>query len=153
MRYGPADSSQTPRFTGARTFMRLPSVETTQNVDVAVIGIPTDDAVSYKSGARFGPEGIRSASALLRPYNPEQFSVGGVVGFASILLLTRDPYTYPPYRARAVKKFLKLVGWEDRGPAVRQLRRSPTGDAERSPRGDDGDRDGRQDRQADAHRN
>ena len=70
MRYGPADSSQTPRFTGARTFMRLPSVETTQDVDVAVIGIPTDDAVSYKSGARFGPEGIRSASALLRPYNP-----------------------------------------------------------------------------------
>jgi len=70
MRYGPADSSLTPRFTGARTFMRLPSVETTEDVDVAVIGIPTDDAVSYKSGARFGPEGIRSASALLRPYNP-----------------------------------------------------------------------------------
>jgi len=70
MRYGPADSSLTPRFTGARTFMQLPSVETTEDVDVAVIGIPTDDAVSYKSGARFGPEGIRSASALLRPYNP-----------------------------------------------------------------------------------
>jgi hypothetical protein len=27
----------------------------------------------------------------LRPYNPEQFSLGGVVGFASILLLGRDP--------------------------------------------------------------
>lgn len=51
----------------------------------------------------------------LRPYNPEQFSVGGVVGFASILLLGRDPQVFPPYRARAVKKFLKLVGWEDRG--------------------------------------
>ena len=37
---------------------------------MAVIGIPTDDAVSYRSGARFGPEGIRSASVLLRPYNP-----------------------------------------------------------------------------------
>jgi 5-methylcytosine-specific restriction enzyme B len=52
----------------------------------------------------------------LRPYNPEQFSVGGIVGFASILLLGRDPHVFPPYRARAVKKFLKLVGWEDRGP-------------------------------------
>jgi 5-methylcytosine-specific restriction protein B len=51
----------------------------------------------------------------LRPYNPDQFSVGGIVGFASILLLGRDPLVYPPYRARAVKKFLKLVGWEDRG--------------------------------------
>lgn len=58
---------------------------------------------------------IDDFTALLQPYNPEQFSIGGVVGFASILLLARDPYMYPPYRARAVKKFLKLVGWEDRG--------------------------------------
>src|SRR5207253_6812613 len=49
--------------------MRLPHIETTEDVDVAVIGIPTDDAVSFKSGARFGPEAIRSASVLLRPYN------------------------------------------------------------------------------------
>ncbi|MBT2534610.1 AAA family ATPase [Arthrobacter sp. ISL-69] len=51
----------------------------------------------------------------LRPFNPEQFSVGGIVGFASILLLGRDPHIFPPYRARAVKKFLKIVDWEDRG--------------------------------------
>ena len=51
--------------------MRLPQVETTDGVDAAVIGIPTDDAVSFRSGARFGPEAIRSASVLLRPYNPE----------------------------------------------------------------------------------
>ncbi len=51
----------------------------------------------------------------LRPYNPEQFSVGGIVGFASILLLARDAHRFPPYRARMVKKFLKLVGWSDRG--------------------------------------
>ena len=70
MRYGPLDSSQSPRFTGVRTFMRLPYVESLEDVDVAVIGVPTDDAVSFKSGARFGPEAIRSASALLRPYNP-----------------------------------------------------------------------------------
>jgi agmatinase len=70
MRYGPADSSQSPRFTGVRTFARLPYVESLEDVDVAVIGVPVDDAVSYKSGARFGPEAIRSASSLLRPYNP-----------------------------------------------------------------------------------
>lgn len=58
---------------------------------------------------------IDNFTEMLRPYNPEQFSVGGIVGFASILLLARDPYAYPPYRARAVKKFLKLVAWEDRG--------------------------------------
>jgi agmatinase len=50
--------------------MRVPHVRDLDGVDVAVIGIPTDDAVSFRSGARFGPEAIRSASALLRPYNP-----------------------------------------------------------------------------------
>ncbi len=59
-----------PRFSGPRTFMRLPHLQTLADVDVAVIGIPTDDAVSFKSGARHGPEGIRGASALLRPFNP-----------------------------------------------------------------------------------
>lgn len=50
--------------------MRLPQVTDLDDVDVAVCGIPTDDAVSFRSGARFGPEAIRSASVLLRPYNP-----------------------------------------------------------------------------------
>src|SRR5690348_16568636 len=68
--YKPADSFMTPRFSGVRTFMRLPHVTDLDEVDVAIIGVPTDDAVSFRSGARFGPEAIRSASVLLRPYNP-----------------------------------------------------------------------------------
>jgi agmatinase len=39
-------------------------------VDAVVYGIPFDTATSYRTGPRFGPEAIRSASALLRPYNP-----------------------------------------------------------------------------------
>jgi agmatinase len=50
--------------------MRLPHLTDLEGVDVAVVGIPTDDAVSFRSGARFGPEAIRSVSVLLRPYNP-----------------------------------------------------------------------------------
>jgi agmatinase len=69
-RYGPPDPFVAPRFTGPRTFMRLPHVQTTDDVDVAVVGVPIDDAVSFRSGARFGPEHIRSMSVLLRPYNP-----------------------------------------------------------------------------------
>jgi agmatinase len=69
-RYGPPDGLEVPRFSGIRTFMRAPHVRETEDVDVAVVGIPTDDAVSYRSGARFGPEAIRSASVLLRRYNP-----------------------------------------------------------------------------------
>jgi agmatinase len=59
-----------PRFAGIRTFMRAPHTTDLTGVDVAVYGIPFDTATSYRTGARFGPEAIRSASALLRPYNP-----------------------------------------------------------------------------------
>ncbi len=69
-RYGPPDAFETPRFSGPRTFMRLPHVRELEGVDVAVVGIPTDGAVVYRSGARFGPEGIRSASVMLRNHNP-----------------------------------------------------------------------------------
>jgi agmatinase len=41
-------------------------------VDVALFGIPWDSGTSFRPGARFGPEAVRSASALLRPYNPAQ---------------------------------------------------------------------------------
>jgi agmatinase len=70
-RYQPADSLASPRFTGVRTFARLPHVRTTAEVDVAVVGLPFDTGATYKVGARFGPEAIRSASAMLRPYNAE----------------------------------------------------------------------------------
>ena len=69
-RYGPPDPFETPRFSGPRTFMRLPYVRELDGVDAAVVGIPTDGAVVYRTGARFGPEGIRSASVMLRNYNP-----------------------------------------------------------------------------------
>src|SRR5205085_1743524 len=58
------------RFAGIRTFMRAPHVNDLAGVDAVVYGIPFDTATSYRTGARFGPEAIRSASSLLRPYNP-----------------------------------------------------------------------------------
>jgi agmatinase len=69
-RYGPPDAFETPRFSGPRTFMRLPHVEDLHEVDVAVVGIPSDGAQVFRSGSRFGPEAIRSASVMLRNYNP-----------------------------------------------------------------------------------
>ena len=67
--YGPADAMEYPRFSGIRTFMRLPYVQDLQGVDFAIAGAPFDTGATYRAGARFGPEGIRSASPLLRPYN------------------------------------------------------------------------------------
>jgi agmatinase len=71
-RYEPANSFETPRFSGVRTFMRLPHVRDLANADVAIVGAPFDTGASFRAGARFGPEGIRSVSHLLRPYNPSQ---------------------------------------------------------------------------------
>ena len=68
-RYGPPDASRAPRYTGIRTFARCPHVRSTADVDVAVVGVPFDTATSYRSGARFGPEAIRAASAMLRPWH------------------------------------------------------------------------------------
>ncbi len=61
-----------PRFSGIRTFMRLPHREELDGVDLAIVGVPFDTGATYRVGARFGPEAIRSGSALLRPYNPAQ---------------------------------------------------------------------------------
>ena len=70
--YEPANSFETPRFSGVRTFMRLPNNQDLPNADVAIVGAPFDTGSSFRAGARFGPEGIRSVSHLLRPYNPSQ---------------------------------------------------------------------------------
>ena len=63
------DPRESPRFSGIKTFMRLPHLKTTEGVDIAIIGVPFDTGASYRVGARFGPEAIRSVSALLRHHN------------------------------------------------------------------------------------
>jgi agmatinase len=68
--YSPPDASRAPRYTGIRTFARLPHVRDPEGVDIAVVGIPFDTATSFRPGARFGPEAIRSGSILLRPWHP-----------------------------------------------------------------------------------
>jgi agmatinase len=69
-RYTPADSLESPRFTGPTTFARLPHVRTLEDVDVALLGVPFDTGVTYRIGGRFGPGAVRDASVMLRPYNP-----------------------------------------------------------------------------------
>ncbi|HEY8922608.1 MAG TPA: agmatinase [Candidatus Limnocylindria bacterium] len=68
-RYVPEDSLQSPRFTGPSTFARLPHVRTLEEVDVAIVGVPFDTGVTYRVGGRFGPNAVRAASVMLRPYN------------------------------------------------------------------------------------
>ncbi|MBO1739375.1 agmatinase [Leifsonia sp. TF02-11] len=67
---GPVDSSLVPRYAGRDGFARLPRLDQVAAADIVVVGVPFDTGVSYRSGARFGPNHVREASRLLRPYNP-----------------------------------------------------------------------------------
>jgi len=96
-RFGPPDASAAPRYTGLRTFARLPHVELPHDdVDAAVVGVPFDTATSFRSGARFGPEAIRSASVLLRPYHP----VHGIDVFGTLSAVDGGDLEITPGNAR-----------------------------------------------------
>lgn len=67
---GPPSAIEVPRFAGPDTFARLPRLDQVEHAGVAVLGVPFDSGVSYRPGARFGPQGVRAGSKLLRPYHP-----------------------------------------------------------------------------------
>jgi agmatinase len=50
--------------------MLLPAVDSPADLDVALMGIPYDGGVSYRTGARFGPRAVREQSSLIRTWNP-----------------------------------------------------------------------------------
>jgi agmatinase len=66
----PRDPFVSPRFGQIATFMLLPIAQSAAELDVALLGIPYDGGVSYRTGARFGPRAIREQSSLIRTWNP-----------------------------------------------------------------------------------
>ena len=63
------DPMKEPRFTEIATFMRAPLATALDNVDIGLIGVPTDLGVTNRPGARHGPREIRNASSLMRAFN------------------------------------------------------------------------------------
>ena len=58
-----------PRYTELATFMRAPLATTLGDVDIGLIGVPTDLGVTNRPGARHGPREIRNSSSLMRAFN------------------------------------------------------------------------------------
>ena len=56
-------------FAGATSFLRRRYTKDLAGVDLAITGVPFDQAVSHRAGTRFGPRAIREASSLM-PYDP-----------------------------------------------------------------------------------
>lgn len=49
--------------------MRLPSADSSADLDACFVGMPLDIGTSNRAGARHGPREIRAESCLLRPFN------------------------------------------------------------------------------------
>ncbi len=56
-------------FAGATSFLRRRYTKDLAGVDLAVTGVPFDQAVTNRSGTRLGPRAVREASTL-QPYDP-----------------------------------------------------------------------------------
>ena len=69
--YTPINSLVSPRFSGVKTFMRLPHMQTTENIDFAIVGVPFDTSCSFRVGARFAPAALREASVFFKNYNED----------------------------------------------------------------------------------
>lgn len=67
--YAPMSGNEMPRFGGPATFMRLPAVDLSEELDAAFIGVPFDIGTSNRPGARLAPREIRDESRMLRPFN------------------------------------------------------------------------------------
>lgn len=58
-----------PRYSGLATFMRAPMAQTLENIDIGLVGIPYDGALTNRPGARHGPREVRNQSSLMRAIN------------------------------------------------------------------------------------
>jgi agmatinase len=83
--------SHEPVYSGTLSFMRRRLTRNLEGVDVAIMGIPFDAAVSNRPGARFGPQGIRRASAIMEgdpqyPFHVDPFERLAVIDYGDCAL-------------------------------------------------------------------
>jgi guanidinopropionase len=69
MKYEPLSGREFPRFSGIKTFFRLPVAPVEADYEIGIAGVPFDGGLSYRPGARFAPSTVREASSLGRGYN------------------------------------------------------------------------------------
>ncbi|MDA7965334.1 arginase family protein, partial [Ruegeria sp.] len=65
----PAPDMFAPRYSELATFMRAPLAENLTDIDIGLVGIPYDGALTNRPGARHGPREVRNQSSLMRAIN------------------------------------------------------------------------------------
>ena len=83
---------------GALSFLRRRYSQELDGVDVAVMGIPFDNAVTYRPGCRLGPRAVRQASVQLAelkafPWGFDPLEHLDVVDFGDVMLDPHHPET------------------------------------------------------------
>ena len=94
-----------PTFGGALSFMRRRYTRDLAGVDLAVWGIPFDQATTNRPGARFGPAAIRRASAIFDgdpqyPFQSDPFETLAVIDYGDAAF----DYSKPMQFADVVEK-------------------------------------------------
>ena len=101
-----------PTYAGALSFMRRKFTKNVSGADAVVWGIPFDAAVTNRPGARFGPQAIRRASAILDndpqyPFSRDLFESLSVVDYGDCLLDSGNHQKTPAIIEREAAKILK----------------------------------------------
>ncbi|WP_218578699.1 agmatinase family protein [Phytohabitans houttuyneae] len=99
-----------PHFAGINTFLKAPYLEDVRRCgeyDVAVLGAPFDGGTTYRSGTRFGPQGIRKISALYGPYS---FELGVDLRESITIADLGDVFTIPANIEKTFDQISKAVG-------------------------------------------
>ncbi|WP_135078461.1 agmatinase [Terasakiella sp. SH-1] len=83
---------------GALSFLRRKYTRDLEGVDVAVSGVPFDNAVTYRPGSRLGPRAIRQASVQLAeldafPFGFDPFDTLAVVDYGDCMVDPHHPET------------------------------------------------------------
>jgi agmatinase len=107
--YGLVEGS--PSYAGALSFMRRKYSRDLSGVDVAVTGIPMDIATTNRPGARFGPRGVRAASAGISwarpwPWKNDPFDTLSVIDYGDCEFDFGQPETVVPYIKKHISKIL-----------------------------------------------
>ncbi len=100
-----------PTYGGALSFLRRRYTRDLKGVDLAVWGIPFDAAVSNRPGARFGPQAIRRASAILEgdpqyPFGFDPFADLAVIDYGDCSLDYGEPQSTANEIARQASAIL-----------------------------------------------
>ncbi len=92
--------STEPNYSGAASFLRRRYARDGGGAEVVVWGIPLDVTVSNRPGTRFGPRGLRTASAIMDgdpfyPFNADPFAAMDVADAGDCVFDYGLPHTIP----------------------------------------------------------